>query len=245
MLSSTALFSLSSHTSLFSKAELPHKKTSLISIPHLKLLSSHCPHLLTHYFTDSSSANPIRCVTVTQCFTRQPPTSFSVFSTEFWRYSLYLSYLYIWFVGNSKAFRIFYIESKIGDEISGFFFPPFFSLFDVWVFASNLNHYPIDADQITDTDFLAGFVWLLDVRFCVLGLWFFNRNCMLFDLIVRIYSLCCFKWIFARLKRWWFLGIGKYALFLIQLSKCKNWFFFRHCRYFLILLDIFLSFENY
>ena len=33
-------------------------------------------------------------------------------------------------------------------------------------------------------------------------------------------------------------------LFLIQLSKCKNWSFFR-CRYCLILLDIFLSFENY
>ena len=36
------------------------------------------------------------------------------------------------------------------------------------------NHYPIDADQITDTDFLAGFVWLLDVRFCVLGLFGFT-----------------------------------------------------------------------
>ena len=124
---------------------------------------------------------------------------------------------------------------------SVFSFPPFFSLFDVWVFASNLNHYPIDADQITDTDFLARFVWLLDVRFCVLGLWFFNRNCMLFDLIVRIYSLCYFKWIFARLKRWWFLGIGKYALFLIQLSKCKNWFFlsvqvlFDSSRYFFVI----------
>ena len=141
MLSSTALFSLSSHTSLFSKAELPHKKTSLISIPHLKLLSSHCPHLLTHYFTDSSSANPIRCVTVTQCFTCQPPTSFSVFSTEFWRYSLYLSYLYIWFVGNSKVFRIFYIESKIGDEISGFFFSPFF--FFVWCLSFRIWFEPL------------------------------------------------------------------------------------------------------
>ena len=59
----------------------------------------------------------------------------------------------------------FYIESKIGDEKFGsvFFFPPFFSLFDVWVFAFDLNHYPIDADQITDTNFLArwklGFVF--------------------------------------------------------------------------------------
>ena len=33
---------------------------------------------------------------------------------------------------------------------------------------------PIDADQITDTDFLAGFVWLLDVRCCVLGLFGFT-----------------------------------------------------------------------
>ena len=69
------------------------------------------------------------------------PTSFSTFFTEIWRYSLHLSCLYIWFVDNSKVFRIFYIESRIGDEkfASLFFFFPFFSLFDVWVFASDLT----------------------------------------------------------------------------------------------------------
>ena len=69
----------------------------------------------------------------------------------------------------------------------------------------------------------------------------------LFDYLIWLLqhnSLCCFKRIFTRLTRWWFLGTGKYAPFLIQLSKCKNWSFFR-CRYCLILLDIFLSFENY
>ena len=137
MLSSTALFGLSSQTSLFNKAELLHQKTSLISIPHLKLLSSHCPHLLTHYFTDPSLANPIRRVTITQCFTRQPPTSFSAFSTEIRRYSLHLSYLYIWFVGNSKVFCIFYIKSKIGDEkfASLFFLFPLFFLYLMFEFS--------------------------------------------------------------------------------------------------------------
>ena len=69
----------------------------------------------------------------------------------------------------------------------------------------------------------------------------------LFDYLIwllKYNSLCCFKRIVARLTRWWFLGIGKYAPFLIQLSKCKNWLFCR-CRYCLILLDIRLSFENY
>ena len=46
-------------------------------------------------------------------------------------------------VGNSKVFRIFYIESRIGDEkfasLFFFFFSFFFSLFDVWVFASDLT----------------------------------------------------------------------------------------------------------
>ena len=67
-------------------------------------------------------------------------TSFSAFFTEIRRYFLHLSCLYIWFVGNSKVFHIFYIESKIGDEkFAFFFFSFFFSLFDVWVFASDLT----------------------------------------------------------------------------------------------------------
>ena len=54
--------SLSSQTSLFSKAELHlHSSTPR--------RSSHCPHLLTHYFTAPRSANPRHRVTVTQCFT--------------------------------------------------------------------------------------------------------------------------------------------------------------------------------
>ena len=122
---------LSSQTFLISIPVLPQAKTS-----------SHCPHLLMHYFTDPSPANSHRRVMVTQCFTRQPPTSFSAFFTEIRRYSLHLSCLYIWFVGNSKVFRIFYIESRIDDEkfaFSVFFFFPFFSLFDVWVFAYDLT----------------------------------------------------------------------------------------------------------
>ena len=112
---------LSSQTFLISIPVLPQAKTS-----------SHCPHLLMHYFTDPSPANSHRRVMVTQCFTRQPPTSFSAFFTEIRRYFLHLSCLYIWFVGNSKVFHIFYIESRIGDEkfASLFFFSFFF--FFVW-----------------------------------------------------------------------------------------------------------------
>ena len=73
---------------------------------------------------------------------RQPLTSFSTFFIEIRRYSLHLSFLCIWFVGNSKVFRIFYIESRIGDEKFAsliYFFFLFFSLFDGinpwwWVF---------------------------------------------------------------------------------------------------------------
>nr|POF17154.1 hypothetical protein CFP56_39680 [Quercus suber] len=50
--------------------------------------SSHCLHFLTHHFTDPSSANPRRRVTVTQCFTRQPPSSFSAFSSEVRRWHM-------------------------------------------------------------------------------------------------------------------------------------------------------------
>ena len=60
------------------------------------------------------------------------PTSFSTFFTEIWRYSLHLSCLYIWFVGNSKVFRIFYIESRIGDEKFAFLFFFFSFFFFVW-----------------------------------------------------------------------------------------------------------------
>ena len=113
-------------TSLFSKAELHlHSSTPR--------RSSHCPHLLTHYFTAPSSANPHRRITVTQCFTRQPLTSFSTSLHKSRRYSLHFSYLYIWFVGNSKVFRIFYIESRIGDEKFAFLFFFFFFLFFFFV----------------------------------------------------------------------------------------------------------------
>ena len=72
---------ISNQISLFSKAELSH----------LKLLSSpfQYHHKLKEVFialTDSSSANPGHHVTVTQCFTSQPPTSFSSFFTKIWRY---------------------------------------------------------------------------------------------------------------------------------------------------------------
>ena len=117
---------LSSQTSLFSKAELSH----------LRLLSSHS-NTTTSYFTDPSPANPHHRVTVTQCFTCQPPTSFSAFFTKIRRYSLHLSCLYIWFVGNSKIFRIFYIESRIGDEkFASLFFFSFF--FFVWCLGKHL-----------------------------------------------------------------------------------------------------------
>ena len=121
-----------------------------LQLSHLKLLSSvkqsslisDFSHLhsstTTSYFTDPSPANPHRRITATQCFTCQPPTSFSAFFTEIRRYSLHLSCLYIWFVGNSKVFRIFYIESRIGDEkfASLFFFFSFF--FFVWCLGKHL-----------------------------------------------------------------------------------------------------------
>ena len=127
---------LSSQTSLFSKAKL-----HLYS--NTPRRNSHCPHLLTHYFTAPSSANPRRRVTVTQCFTHQPLTSFSASLHKSRRYSLHFNCLYVWFVCNSKVFRIFYIESRIGRSylLLYFIFFPFFSLFDVWVFASNVWWY--------------------------------------------------------------------------------------------------------
>jgi len=56
-------------------------------------------------------------------------TSLSTFFTEIRGYHLHLSCLYIWFVGNMVVFCIFYIESRIGDEVCFsvflffFFFP--------------------------------------------------------------------------------------------------------------------------
>ena len=119
---------LSSQTSLFSKAEL-----HLHSITPRR--NFHYPHLLMHYFTAPSSANPRHRVTVMQCFTQQPPTSFSASLHKSRRYSLHFSCLYVWFVCNSKVFRIFYIESRTGRSCLLLYFIsfPFFCLFDVWV----------------------------------------------------------------------------------------------------------------
>ena len=111
---------ISNKISLFSKAELSH----------LKLLSSpfQYHHKLKEVFialTDSSSANPGHHVTETQCFMCQPPTSFSAFSTKIWRY-------FASFTSNQGLVMRSFL-------LCFFFFFPFFSLFDVWVFASDLT----------------------------------------------------------------------------------------------------------
>ena len=66
-----------SSTTLFTKVEHSHLQITLISIqvPPQAKRSSPCLHLLMHYFTGPSSANPRRRVTFTQCFTCQPNQS--------------------------------------------------------------------------------------------------------------------------------------------------------------------------
>ena len=137
MLSTTALFSLSSQTSLFSKTELPHQKTSLISIPHLKLLSSHCPHLLTQRFTNPSSAKLRRRVMVDKRnASRANHRPLSQLFPQKSKGILYIWAIYIFdLLVIARYFASLDIESKIGDEklaslIFFIFFFPFFFL--VW-----------------------------------------------------------------------------------------------------------------
>ena len=182
-------------TSLFSKAELHlHSSTPR--------RSSHCPHLLTHYFTAPSSANPHRRITVTQCFTRQPLTSFSTSLHKSQRYSLHFSYLYIWFVGNSKVFRIFYIESRIGDEKFAFlffFFFPFFFLCLMFGF----SHLMFDGINPwwwifnpwwwEFVDLLFFFVWFLGKHF----IWSIETRGYGFSTMVNLcFSICRFFFFF-------------------------------------------------
>ena len=132
----------------FTKAERSHLQITLISIlvPPQAKRSSPCPHLLMHYFT--FQAQPTHAVVPRSCSasranqTDLPDLLLKFFhrnSKVFFTFELFIYLI----VGNSKVFRIFYIESRIGDEkfayLFFFFFSFFFSLFDVWVFASDLT----------------------------------------------------------------------------------------------------------
>ena len=125
-----------SSTILFSKAELFH--LILLSSPvqyYHKLkesLTALPPHALFRRSELSQPTSPCHGHAVLHAPTKPISlTSFSAFFTEIRMYFLHLSCLYIWFVGNSKVFHIFYIESKIGDEKFAFFFF-FIFFFFVW-----------------------------------------------------------------------------------------------------------------
>ena len=135
-----------SSTAFFTKAERFHLQITLISIlvPPQAKRSSPCPHLLMHYFT--FRAQPTRAVVPqSRSASRANQTDlpdlllnfFHRNSKVFFTFELFIYLI----VGNSKVFRIFYIESRIGDEKFAFlfFFSLFLSLFDVWVFASDLT----------------------------------------------------------------------------------------------------------
>ena len=88
------------------------------------------------------------------------------------------------FLYSLRYFRIFvhWINENGHMKLASLFiFPPFFSLFvRSRVFTSDLNHYAIDADQITDVKWVLCFFsldlygfWVLG---CVLGLWFFSTG---------------------------------------------------------------------
>ena len=86
-----------SSTAVFTKAKHSHLRLISSSFQyHHKLKEVPRPHLLMHYFTDPSSANPRRHVTVMQCFTRQPNRSPRPLSQYFSQKSEGI--LYIWAV---------------------------------------------------------------------------------------------------------------------------------------------------
>ena len=86
-----------SSTAVFTKAKHSHLRLLSSSFQyHHKLKEAPRPHLLTHYFTDPSSANPRRHVTVMQCFTCQPNRSPRPLSQHFSQKSEGI--LYIWAV---------------------------------------------------------------------------------------------------------------------------------------------------
>ena len=132
-----------SSTAVFTKAKHSHLRLLSSSFQyHHKLKEAPRPHLLTHYFTDPSLANPRRHVIVMQCFTRQPNRSPRPLSQHFSQKSEGI--LYIWAVYISDLLVIVrYFASFTSNQglvmRSLHFFFPFFSLFDVWVFASNLT----------------------------------------------------------------------------------------------------------
>ena len=122
---------------LFTKVEHSHLQITLISIqvPPQAKRSSPCPHLLMHYFT--FRAQPTRAaVPQSRSASRANQTDlpdlllkfFHRNSKVFFTFELFIYLI----VGNSKVFRIFYIESRIGDEkfasLFFFFFFPFFFL---------------------------------------------------------------------------------------------------------------------
>ena len=132
-----------SSTAVFTKAKHSHLRLLSSSFQyHHKLKEAPRPHLLTHYFTDPSLANPRRHVIVMQCFTRQPNRSPRPLSQHFSQKSEGI--LYIWAVYISDLLVIVrYFASFTSNQglvmRSLHFFFPFFSLFNVWVFAYDLT----------------------------------------------------------------------------------------------------------
>ena len=156
-------------------------QSSLISIPHLIA------------FTSSHSGSLIR---------RQPYRT-AVSRTELFlnRFSAFSKGILYWFLVFYKLFlHLCTLNQRKWPYEACFsvYFPTFFSLFvRSRVFASDLNYYAIDADQITDlclsfVFFFAGFVWVSGVRLCFRALIFFNSN-WVFYFIVTIYWVCCLK----------------------------------------------------
>ena len=176
---------LSSQTSLFSKAKL-----HLYS--NTPRRNSHCPHLLTHYFTAPSSANSRRRVTVTQCFTRQPLTSFLASLHKSRRYSLHFNCLYVWFVCNSKVFRIFYIESRIGRSYLLLCFIFFSFFFFVWCLGFRIWCLMVSGDESLRICFFL-FVWCLGKHF----IWSIETHGYGFSTVPNLcFSVCSFFFFF-------------------------------------------------
>ena len=129
---STALFTNANHSHLHS------------STPQAKR-SSPYPHLLTHYFTDMSSANPRRWVTITlkltcRCIDLHLNSSLVLsLSNQSERYFLHLTAFSIWFVGNSfQISHLLDLFSKCRDLFASLFLFSFiFFFFGVWFFVSS------------------------------------------------------------------------------------------------------------
>ena len=119
----------------------------------------------------------------------QPLTSFSTSLHKSRKYSLHLSCLYIWFFGNSKVFRIFYIKSRIGDEkfASLFFFSFFFFVwclgFRIWclMVSTRDDGFSTRGDESLCICFFF-FVWCLGKHF----IWYIETRGYGFSTVVNL-----------------------------------------------------------